>query len=80
MHYVDILHVHCVDWYRLVQHLELEVSLLDQVKHLLPRLENLEVGVAIERAMLHLRVTVAVAIYNLQLQLQFTICTRKVEF
>ena len=63
-----------------IVHLQFKISLLDQIKHLLPRLENLKVGVAIERAMLHLRVTVAVAIYNLQLQLQFTICMRKVEF
>ena len=49
-----------------IVHLQFKISLLDQIKHLLPRLENLEVGVAVERAMLHLKVTVTVAIYNLQ--------------
>ena len=48
-----------------IVHLQFKISLLDQIKHLLPRLEDLEVGVAVERAMLHLRVTVTVAIYNL---------------
>merc|ERR1719210_2554193 len=49
----------------IVESLQFKISLLDQIKHLLPRLENLEVGVAVERAMLHLRVTVTVAIYDL---------------
>ena len=46
-------------------HLQFNISLLDQIKHLLPRLENLEVGIAVERAMLHLKVTITVAICNL---------------